>query len=144
MRQAISHLEVFPLIKSTLLAIAISYSLLAPAAGASDIYLHLVSKHFLTEADYNEVNPGIGYVQDKITTGVYKNSLGRLSTYLGAEFKYSNVGVNVGGVTGYRYAVSPMIAGFVDVGIFRVTMLPVAEDLNGIRGFAVGLSIKIK
>ena len=132
------------MIKQTLRAIALLFSSLASSAGASDIYLHLASKHFLTEADYNEINPGIGYVQDKVAIGAYRNSLGKLSTYLGAEFKYSNVGVNLGGVTGYQYTVSPMVTGFVDIGPLRITMLPVVGASNGIKGFAAGISIKIK
>ena len=56
--------------------------------------------------DFNESNPGLGYVFDSgVAVGFYRNSYGVQSEYLGYNWqtnnRYLNAGVVVGLVTGY-------------------------------------------
>lgn len=66
---------------------------------------------------YNERNIGLGYMRDEIAFGAYKNSLDRTSVYVAVEkrrrfFGEDGAGIDggllLGGVTGYKWAVTPL------------------------------------
>lgn len=70
--------------------------------------IHGLSKHFGTDAEYNETNPGIGiaYIGTRynLIAGVYNNSVNRRTYYAGGEILSSGlvrVGVAVGASYGY-------------------------------------------
>jgi hypothetical protein len=99
---------------------------LAGAAAAEDEWLTrvtpnetalsgFVSKHFGYSRKFNEINYGAGYRwSEGFMAGYYRNSLDRNGFYVGREFQWRlsgpfNVGLVVGGVTGYAWAVTPMV-----------------------------------
>lgn len=71
-------------------------------------------------AGYNERNHGFGIRADRGTlagwsAGYYRNSIGRDSYYVAREWQWHvagpvHVGAMAGGLTGYRYAVTPFVA----------------------------------
>lgn len=71
--------------------------------------IHGFSKHFGTDEEYNETNPGLGIAHGtenfKGLIGFYKNSYSDQSYYLGVELLSSGmlrVGVVAGGIYGYK------------------------------------------
>ena len=75
--------------------------------------------------EFNENNLGLGYNADNgFSAGFYDNSFNKTSVYAGATFqtqqKYLNVGITVGGITGYEHitgmTVTPMAMPFVTAG----------------------------
>jgi hypothetical protein len=67
----------------------------------------MASYHFDRSKDFNEINPGIGYMtKDGWGGGVYKNSYNRPSFYAGKEMRYPvngllDAALTLGAVTGY-------------------------------------------
>lgn len=88
--------------KRTLITLA-----LAAVAGAAHadvtIGLHLGSHHFPEATNLHDVNPGV-YVRtdDGITAGVYRNSFGRTSAYLGVTVEHGPFALTVGAISGYQ------------------------------------------
>lgn len=79
------------------------------------IGMHLGSYHSPAK-DYNNVNPGF-YVrtEDGMKGGLYHNSHKRLSIYVVREWQFElpydwRAGLSIGGVTGYKLPVTPLIA----------------------------------
>jgi hypothetical protein len=78
-----------------------------------------ISKHVNTTTEHNEYNYGIGIEEEwrsrNWQIGIYKNSYWKTSTYVMAEltsFRFSDTmrfRLNGGLVTGYRYAITPMV-----------------------------------
>lgn len=78
-----------------------------------------LSKHVGTDRRFNENNEGIGYITGGgLLGGVYKNSLGKPSVYLGKEWKTDAkkigpvelaAGLLAGGVTGYGKPITPFV-----------------------------------
>ena len=75
---------------------------------AAEIILSTKSYHFF-QKDTNNNNYGLHYVADNgFTTGIYHNSLYRISVHAGYSFHlYGPIGMSVGGVTGYDKLVNP-------------------------------------
>jgi len=82
----------------------------AEALHADSFTVNLASKHFNATQNYNEKNPGLGYIKDinrhwQVKTGFYKNSYNNTSVYLAAglkhEMKHWAWGIDFGFVTGY-------------------------------------------
>jgi hypothetical protein len=77
------------------------------------IGLHIATAHF--SPGYDSFNPGVYAVCDAeyvgpVVGGVFRNSEGRGSVYVGKVFKVWEVQLVVGAVTGYeRQSVFPMI-----------------------------------
>lgn len=75
-----------------------------------------VSHHIATKKTFNENNYGIGYRFDEsgVIVGYYRNSEYRNSVYATYEARWKltdnlHVGVIAGAVTGYRWAVTPLV-----------------------------------
>lgn len=70
----------------------------------------MISYHLNRDANFNEFNPGVGYVNEAgWGGGVYKNSYGKTSVYAGREFRWPlngllDAAVQTGIVTGYPLA----------------------------------------
>lgn len=92
-------------------------------ADTSRLLFHTSSKHFDSSSyDWNEVNPGLGYVSNKgLTFGAYKNSNSDTSVYAGwdtrlAHTKYVDFGAVVGAVSGYKQgALLPFLHPYISV-----------------------------
>lgn len=71
--------------------------------------MHVGSQHFPAK-DFNNSNPGI-YIKMKsgLTAGTYYNSERRVSVYVGQTYDWGPMSVTLGGITGYKMAVMPMV-----------------------------------
>lgn len=89
---------------------------LSGAASAEVIGFHVASRHWPQRA-YNNFNPG-AYVRadNGITAGVYLNSHERVSFYAGWTWERGPLAVTLGGVTGYRETIRPMVVPSLRVG----------------------------
>jgi hypothetical protein len=138
--------------------ILIAAALLTPimASAACGLNVHVAAWH--NEPGFESVTPGIGVVCDTKWTdvraagGVFRNSIGRTSVYVGGSWQPLHLGpVRVGAfggvITGYpRAAVMPMAAGLVSVRITpridaHVTVLP---TVKGTTPLTVALSVEYK
>jgi|TARA_B100000768_G_C11173951_1_gene329973 hypothetical protein len=69
-----------------------------------------LSMHVGLENNYNQVHPYVMCEQNQVTTGIYHNSLDRISVVLAKEFDLiDDLTLDVGIVSGYVYDVVPMI-----------------------------------
>lgn len=74
-----------------------------------------VSHHINVKKDFNENNYGVGYRDASgVLVGYYRNSEYRNSVYAVYEARWKltdnlHMGVLAGGVTGYRWAVTPLV-----------------------------------
>ena len=75
-----------------------------------------VSHHIAVKKDFNENNYGIGYrfADSDVIVGYYRNSEYRNSVYATYEARWKltenlHAGVIAGAVTGYRWAVTPLV-----------------------------------
>ena len=81
--------------------------------GATTLGLHIGSKH--DTQGFNDTNPGVYLRLDNGSTlGTVRNSLNQQSFYAGMTWgrqvtENLEVGVTVGGITGYKLPVTPMI-----------------------------------
>ena len=88
---------------------AAALALLAPAAQADTVGLHLASVHD-PQRHFNNNNPGLYYrSNDGWTAGGYRNSLRRTSAYAGFTWQHGALGLTAGGVTGYQETLQPML-----------------------------------
>lgn len=63
---------------------------------------------------FNENNIGIGVECDELQTGVYHNSIGNVSVYVGSVVPiHRQLGVKYGAVTGYQLPIAPYVAGYI-------------------------------
>lgn len=96
-----------------------------------------VSHHINVKKDFNENNYGIGYRDDSgVLIGYYRNSEYRNSVYAVYEARWKltdnlHMGVLAGGVTGYRWAVTPLVlpelalqAGRVELAVTYIPKVP--------------------
>jgi len=89
----------------------LALALLAPVAQAQTTWgVHMLSAH--TGGGFRSVTPGLYFrAADGLTAGVYANSEGGRSAYVGQTWKSGPWALTVGAVTGYRRAkVLPMLA----------------------------------
>lgn len=117
-------------------------------ARADDLSVYVTSQHITsTGTRFNQFNPGLGYggtVSDHtdVITGAYYNSIKRISVYGGFRFHTNTpleVGVELGLVTGYQYAVAPLATPYLKYSIVKANLLPVIER-DELTGAAIGLS----
>lgn len=97
-----------------------------------------LSKH--SSGEWCEANYGVGYRQDSgewagWAVGVYKNSLCKTSFYVAREWLYQvagplHLGVLAGAVTGYQYAVVPIVLPEAVVKIKPVEFALVLQPFN--------------
>ncbi len=88
---------------------AAALALLAPAARADTVGLHLASAH-VPQRHFNNTNPGLYWRSDEgWTAGGYRNSLSRTSAYAGYTWEYHALGLTAGAVTGYQHSVQAML-----------------------------------
>ena len=113
--------------------VAIVLALVAGAARADTIGLHLGSYHPQHPADrprYNDLNLGAYYrADDGWQVGAYFNSIRRPSVYAGWTWSHDvgavSVGLLAGLVTGYRAGpILPFAAPSVAVGAWRLSFVP--------------------
>lgn len=106
----------------------------------------VASLHLNDRREYEQFNPGVGveWVLDDVTrvgTGAYRNSSGRLSVYgtVNREMDLGRfgIGVEVGGVTGYKWPVLPLAFPFVRVSFgawqVKVNVLPTTRPIIGVQ-----------
>jgi len=81
-------------------------------AQAQTVGLHLLSAH--QKGGYHSVTPGL-YIRSSngLTAGIYRNSCGRISTYVGMTWEHDaalSPAITIGAVTGYPSApVMPLL-----------------------------------
>lgn len=93
--------------RRTLASIALATACAAASAGTCGV--HIGSHHF-PDAGMNNVNPGAYYTTDaSVTVGGYWNSHRKPSFYAAKLVHVGRVDVALGGVTGYREAISPLV-----------------------------------
>lgn len=102
----------------------------------------LASLHLNDSRHYNQINPGVGIEWRAVGAGAYLNSSARLSVYgtfhkekaLGQRLA---VGVEAGGVTGYKPAVLPLVFPYVRVTrgawSLKVNVLPTRRPIVGFQ-----------
>lgn len=97
-------------------------------ASAATVGIHIGSQHYPAK-QFNNSNPGAYYISDDgWTVGTYYNSDRKQSVYAGKTWDYGRWRLQAGGITGYRYAVMPMIVPSVGLGYgFRLSVLPKVE-----------------
>jgi hypothetical protein len=111
-------------------------TVLAPAAWADTVGLHLISHHAPAK-NYNNTNPGIYYRNDEgWTAGIYRNSLSKTSAYAGFTWKYGILDITTAGVTGYFHRVQPLLVPSVSLGTWqgitpRIAYIPRVEKKIG-------------
>ena len=85
----------------------------------------IMASHHLSNGEYNESNPGLGYNHNNgFTAGFYKNSYSKLSVFAGGYIETKkellNVGIMSGLITGYKDQtgrnVGPMALPYVLIG----------------------------
>jgi hypothetical protein len=123
---------------------------------ACGLNVHVAAWH--NEPGFESVTPGIGVVCDTKWTdvraagGVFRNSIGRTSVYVGGSWQPLHLGpvragVFGGVITGYpRAAVMPMAAGLVSVRVAprvdaHITVLP---TVKGTTPLTVAVSVEYK
>ena len=83
-----------------------------------------LSHHIAAERRYNERNEGLGYAANGYVVGVYLNSNSIRSLYFGREWfwdpwQWGSIkvrgGAIVGAVTGYKYALMPLLLPMLNV-----------------------------
>lgn len=122
------------------------------AVNADSWTVSIGSKHLFTDDEYNEFNPGLGYLKDLnsviwykpdyLTTGAYYNSIENISLYAGGGYQvFKRFSVEVGIVTGYYHDLAIGAIGAIDLGKVRVLVLPPvpAVDSPLVLGFQVKL-----
>lgn len=110
------------------------------------IVFTLASLHLNDSRDYQEINPGVGLewccaAGNYLAGGTYVNSSARLSVYgaVGRRFfgPRIGIGVDVGGVTGYRVPVLPLVFPYVYVSrgawSLKVDVLPIRRPILGFQ-----------
>jgi hypothetical protein len=104
--------------------------LMTPVKAAADwLDLHMASKH-TQQGEFNEVNPGLGYMGRGFAVGFYKNSHKKTSVYLAkylqTNTKYVNVGIAGGVITGYKKqtgrTIAPIAFPYFTVGTHEVAL----------------------
>jgi hypothetical protein len=133
-------------------------SLITPAIGG-ELEVHMASKHFDDNFDYNETNLGLGYSHDifdsvQLTGGGFNNSYDTTSIYAGAkwlplDFNVFRAGVVVGVVTGYEdhtdaKSVQPMILPEIQIGTDKIFLISrILPDLGDNSTAVVTFSLGI-
>lgn len=110
------------------------------------IVFTVASLHLNDSRSYEQFNPGVGveWTVDETTragVGAYRNSSGRLSVYGSVnremDFGRFGVGLEVGGVTGYKWPVLPLVFPFVRVAAGRwqlkVNVLPTNRPIIAVQ-----------
>lgn len=97
------------------------------------IFALAVTQHFGFSQEYNEVHPHVRFSDDVGITGVYINSLERISFYTGYKRDLPHdFGIELALVTGYDDFVTPYIRG-----TYRDAFVSPAMD-NGEFGWVIG------
>lgn len=60
------------------------------------------STHLGLEGNYNELHPNVRLQTEQYIAGAYYNSDERISLFLGKEYKFDKLGIELGAVTGYE------------------------------------------
>lgn len=118
-----------------------------------------VSHHFNPERDYNETNYGFGYEYEwkdnvNLAAGWYKNSLDRDSYYagirytpdrqslLGARILGADVSYVIGGISGYRKYVVPMVLPSLCWENVCTFVVPKINKMNNVTVLGVNFRLK--
>lgn len=95
-------------------AVSAAMGACADARAETTIGVHAASWH--SAPGYNNANPGLYVVHNGWTMGTYYNSVKRQSYYAGYTYSHQlfhpsvQLGITVGGITGYRTSPAPLIA----------------------------------
>lgn len=141
--------------------LVIALALAAAAAAHADTFtncgLHVHVAAYHSEPGFNTATPGVGVICDtrfedvRAGMGVFRNSIGRPSVYVGAAWQplrlgSARIGVFGGAITGYRDYPLPMAAGLAslplaDKTVLHLTVLP---SVKGLTPATVAFSIEHK
>lgn len=87
--------------------------------------LHLMTAHL--HSGYESITPGIyARYESCATVGMYRNSVGRWSAYVGCTVEAGRFAVTMGGVTGYGFTVAPMMVPSVRLNLGQGSSLRIA------------------
>lgn len=90
----------------------------------------------VSPVDYNWIHPHFRVESNNIIAGAYYNSFNKASFYLGKRFQSNKAYLEIGAVTGYAYAVVPMVlAGYQFNDTVSVFVSPFI-DKGGLTGLA--------
>lgn len=116
-----------------------------------DILLGLAfSTHLGLAGNYNEIHPHVRIENQQYIAGAYYNSESRTSFYLGKEYTFDKLGIELGVVTGYPaydYDIAPMArATYVlsDDHKFYVAPAYEVDGAGNNLGIVFGLEFQIK
>jgi len=98
-----------------------------------------LSLHLGFTENYNNIHPHVRYQNEHIVSGVYYNSESSISAYLGKEFKFKDLGLELGVVSGY--SMSPVVP------MIRATyknfyIIPAVEGSDFDPGIVIGYEFK--
>lgn len=138
-------------IRNLLVALFIAAAHAEAKAADIGVIASLFSKHFDTDATFNERNYGIGVhlyndAQSAYTTaGYYRNSLDKNSLYVGGGYKLGDVisvGIEAGLVSGYtKGRVVPFVVPTVWIGPAKLLYIPKIGEVNAVH--TLGLQVEI-
>jgi len=97
--------------------------------------------HIGLEGDYHEVNPNVELSYGDFSVGVYQNSFGDPSFYVGYTVYEGWFDVDVGLVTGYSYDVMPFIK--LEKDISENVSIFVTPAWSGNSASAVGVTVGV-
>ncbi len=98
------------MLKKLLLSLALTLASLG-AVAQTTTYGTMLTYHTNTDINFNAVSPYINYEfkDSDFIAGAYINSYRRLGTYIGYRYQHNDrLSVDVVGVTGYHWAISPL------------------------------------
>lgn len=117
--------------KVFLFALIVFLFLFSLLAHATEIEIHITSVHYVP-GDFNQVNPGIGFVYKNIAVGHYLNSFARDTIYLAYHKKvWTHGGYEIGVASGYDLPIAAAL--FYQRGFMKFRLLPGAVGISYIR-----------
>jgi len=101
-----------------------------------------LSAHLGVTNEYNSIHPHIRFLEGSTISGVYYNSINKLSWYGGVSIPATEkFSFEIGGVTGYN-KVSPYIRGVYNIENLKMFIAPAYEH-NRNTGIVIGVEILI-
>lgn len=106
----------------------------------------IFSLHLGVKDIENTIHPHIGMSNQYIAAGIYHNTNGNVSGYVGRNFKYKDFDILVGGVSGYKLPIdspiAPMLIARYNIDKnFKVIVMPTIDKATKNPALVVGLEI---